>query len=207
MPFSSRARAEFASQLSGQVQLTPKVKKAFEQIDRALFVPAGLSSYALDALPMGASQWISSPITVAKMTMALESETGDSVLEIGCGSGYQAAILGKLFRRVFTVERIERLLNEARGRFKKLGSINIHTKLGDGHEGWSEHAPFDRILLSCEIGEIPQTLFDQLEPNGILVAPVNGKITKYRKYNSGRVIKEELDSCTFVPMLKGVEKV
>ena len=205
MPFISRAKAEFTSQLASRVPLSKSVQKAFEQIDRAQFVSAGLAPYALDALPMGANQWISSPITVAKMTMALES--GDSVLEIGCGSGYQAAILSKLFRRVFTVERIERLLNEAKARFKNIGSINIHTKLADGHEGWSSYAPFDRILLSCEIGEIPQTLFDQLEPNGILVAPVNGKITKFRKYNSGRVIKEELDNCLFVPMLKGVEKV
>lgn len=204
MAFKNYAQAQFANELAQQVTITPKLKKAFEDIPRDLFVPLERMTYALDALPIGANQWLSSPITVAKMTMALDG--GDSVLEIGCGSGYQAAILGKLYRRVFTVERIERLLSVAKERFKKLNAINIHTKLDDGHNGWTQYAPFDRILLSCETDEIPQMLFDQLEPNGILVAPVNGKITKYTKYNSGRVIKEELDSCSFVPMLKGISK-
>lgn len=208
MRHKQQAQAVFADALEKKIALTPALKTAFTAVPRDLFVPPGLErmAYELEALPMGANQWLSSPLTVARMTLALQPETGDSVLEIGCGSGYQAAILGKLFRRVFTVERIERLLNEAKGRFKTLGLINVHTRLADGHEGWAQYGPYDRILLSCETPQIPQTLFDQLEPNGLLVAPVGGKIVRHTKYPSGRIVKETLENCQFVPMLGGVEK-
>ena len=101
---------------------------------------------------------------------------GDSVLEIGCGSGYQAMVLSKIFRRVFSIERIERLLLEAKERIRASGASNIHTKLGDGQSGWAEYAPYDRILFSaCLSGDVPQAIIDQLEEGGILVAPmVNG---------------------------------
>ena len=164
-------------------------------------------AYELEAMPMGANQWLSSPVTVARMTLALKPETGDSVLEIGTGSGYQAAILAKLFRRVFTVERIERLLLEAKGRFKSLGLINVHTRLADGNEGWKQYGPFDRILLSCECAQVPQTLFDQLEEGGILVAPVNGNVVRHTKHKGGRIEKEILENCQFVPLLSGVERI
>ena len=110
------AQSVFADALERELVISPDVKKAFEVIDRSAFIPLGLEkmTYWLNALPISANQWISSPLTVAKMTMALECENADSVLEIGCGSGYQAAILSALVRRVFSVERIEKLLSEAK---------------------------------------------------------------------------------------------
>ena len=201
---------KFADALADEVPLTPAVYKAFSEVEREIFVPQGFRhwAYRLDALPIKANQWISSPVTVAKMTVYLEPEGADNVLEIGCGSGYQAAILSRLFRRVFTIERIEALLKEAKERFKALDIHNIHTRLDDGQRGWRQYAPFDRILFSASIPEVPQNLFDQLADGGILVAPIekgNAQIiTQYRKENN--LVSEEIkDSCLFVPVKDGIE--
>lgn len=206
-----RILRNFADDIATEVALTPALFTAFSSIDREYFIPEGFRrwAYKLDALPMASCQWISSPVTVAKMTMLLQSEGADSVLEIGCGSGYQAAILSQLFRRVFTIERIEPLLKEARERFKKLDFYNIHTRLDDGQKGWREYAPFDRILLSAAIDEVPETLFNQLASGGILVAPIaeEGKqtITRYSKKNSG-IVSEKIEQCAFVPVCRGIQK-
>lgn len=193
--------------------LDESILKAFFEVDRSIFVPRGFKNAAnsLNALPLQAEQWISSPLTVAKMTKALEPKGADSVLEIGCGSGYQAAILSKLFRRVFTIERIEKLLLEARESFKKSGFTNINTKLDDGMYGWAEFAKFERIVFSASVDEVPQNIFEQLSPdNGVLVAPiVKGNkqiITRYRK-NSYMIVKEEVEECLFVAVQRGVSKV
>ncbi len=199
----------FAEALAEKVPMTPPIFKAFSEIERELFVPAGMRrwAYSLDALPIGGKQWISSPVTVAKMTLYLESEGADNVLEIGCGSGYQAAILSRLFRRVFTIERIESLLKEAKERFKKLEIHNIHTRLDDGQRGWRQYAPYDRILFSASIKEIPQTIFDQLADNGILVAPIQkGEeqvIVRFHKKGQ-KIEKEVLEHCLFVPVKDGI---
>ena len=187
--------------------LHPKVKQAFAEVPRKLFVPIGLRhhAYKLDALPIASNQWISSPLTVAKMTQFLEPVGADSVLEVGCGSGYQAAILSKIIRRVFSVERIERLVIEARLRFRELGITNIHIRYADGMLGWREFAPYDRILFSTAVDAIPAHFFDQLSLDGIIVAPIKkGKqqvITRF--YKNGR--KEELDECYFIDSKRGVE--
>ena len=165
------------------------------------------NAYRLDALPIGAQQYISSPLTVAKMTQYLSPEGCDSVLEIGCGSGYQAAVLSKVFRRVFTIERIESLLLEAKERFRHLHLGNIHTRTDDGQNGWEQYAPFDRILFSASARAIPKKLFDQLREGGILIAPIDkGReqvITRFTK--QGGVIHEHtLEICDFVPVLDGV---
>ena len=201
-----------ANEIAQKISIDDRLKKAFELIDREFFMPKGFSFYAysLDALPIQAGQWISSPLTVAKMTKALEYNlSDDSVLEIGCGSGYQAAILSKIFRRVFTVERIESLLLQARERFKKLGLNNIHTRFDDGTHGWKVYAPYDRILFSASCIQPPVSLFDQLKDGGILVAPIEkgGKqvITRYIK-DGKRVIAQEIDECLFVPIVEGVQK-
>ncbi|MDY3113461.1 MAG: protein-L-isoaspartate(D-aspartate) O-methyltransferase [Helicobacter sp.] len=199
-------------EISKRFKISKEVENALLSIDRELFVPSGLShlAYVLDALPMVASQWISSPLTVAKMTEYLIPQNADSVLEIGCGSGYQAAILSTLFRRVFSIERIEKLLLEARDRIKKCNIYNINTKLDDGQSGWSAYAPYDRILFSASIAEIPQALFSQLSDNGILVAPIVKEnkqiITRFYKKNGAIFKTEELESCVFVPVLSGLEK-
>ncbi len=201
-----------ANDIARKVDIDDRLKKAFEEIDREFFMPKGFSFYAysLDALPIQAGQWISSPLTVAKMTKALEYNlSDDSVLEIGCGSGYQAAILSRIFRRVFTVERIESLLTQAKERFKKLNLKNIHTRFDDGVNGWKMYAPYDRILFSASCIEPPLALLEQLKDGGILVAPIEkgGKqvITRYIK-NGKRVIAQEIDKCLFVPIVGGVQK-
>lgn len=191
--------------------LSENVKKAIASTNREMFVPTGFkhNAYKLDALPMGAQQWISSPLTVAKMTEYLEPKKGDRVLEVGCGSGYQAAVLSHLFRGVFTIERIESLILEAKTRFRTLGISNIHTRLDDGQNGWVQYAPYDRILFSATAKSIPQKLFDQLSDGGILVAPmqVGSKqiITKFKK-NGSSLEKTELEQCDFVPILDGIQK-
>lgn len=188
------------------------ILEAIASIPRENFVPGGFEKYAysLDALPIQGSQWISSPLTVAKMTQALDLENADSILEIGCGSGYQAAVLAKLVRRVFTIERIERLLIQARQTFKTLRLTNINTRLGDGQHGWKQFAPFDRILFSASPDHIPQALIDQLSEGGILVAPMlKGNeqiITRFVK--RGVHFKgQEIESCRFVPVIDGIENL
>ncbi|GHV09576.1 protein-L-isoaspartate O-methyltransferase [Campylobacterota bacterium] len=203
-----RNQSVFAQSLAEEVHLSDRVKAAFASVDRAPFMPTGLErqAYELRAMPLGSNQWISSPLTVAKMTMALECENADSVLEIGCGSGYQAAILSKIVRRVFTIERIEKLLVEAKARFKALGLTQINTRLADGGGGWTNYAPYDRILLSCEAASLPQTLIDQLVVGGILVAPIGGTITRAKKLPDHTIATTTLGQAAFVPLLNGVEK-
>jgi len=191
--------------------LSDEVKDAIAKTSREEFVPNGFkhSAYKLDALPIGASQYISSPLTVAKMSEYLVPHGADRVLEIGCGSGYQAAVLSHLFRGVFSIERIEPLIREAKKRFRDLNIHNVHTRLDDGQNGWIQYAPYDRILFSATAKEIPSKLIEQLSDGGILVAPlqVGDKqiITRFRKIGVN-VHKEELEECDFVPVLDGVQK-
>jgi protein-L-isoaspartate(D-aspartate) O-methyltransferase len=144
------------------------------------------------------------------MTEYIMARGADRVLEVGCGSGYQAAVLSHLFRGVFTIERIESLILEAKARFRTLGIDNIHTRTDDGQNGWIQYAPYDRILLSATAKEIPQKLFDQLSDDyGILVAPLQKGdkqvITRFIKDGS-KITQEELEDCDFVPIVDGVQK-
>ncbi|WP_457607310.1 protein-L-isoaspartate(D-aspartate) O-methyltransferase [Nitratifractor sp.] len=201
---------KMVEEIDARFPLQPWVKKAFLSVDREAFVPTGLRhlSYTLDALPMQEQQWISSPLTVAKMTQHLELDGVDSVLEIGCGSGYQAAILSRIVRRVFTIERIEPLLREARERFRNQGISNIFTRYDDGQRGWKEYAPYERILFSATTDRVPDLLFEQLADGGILVAPVNeGElqiITRYYKRGDS-ITSEAIEPCLFVPVLDGTQ--
>jgi protein-L-isoaspartate(D-aspartate) O-methyltransferase len=203
--------ARLAEDINAKFVLSDNIYKAIASTNREAFVPAGFrnSAYKLDALPIGANQWISSPLTVAKMSEYLFPQGADSVLEVGCGSGYQAAVLSKLFRRVFTIERIEPLMVEAKHRFRSLNISNIHTRTDDGQSGWVQYAPYDRILFSASATSIPQKLIDQLAPNGIIVAPMEkgGKqiITRFTKVGNS-LQAEELEECEFVPVLDGVQK-
>jgi len=203
--------ARLANECNQKFTLSSEVKNAIAKTNREVFVPNGFrhSAYKLDALPMGSAQWISSPLTVAKMSEYLSPHGADRVLEVGCGSGYQAAVLSHLFRGVFTIERIESFMIEAKSRFKKFGIHNIHTRTDDGQNGWIKYAPYDRILFSATAKEIPVKLFDQLIDGGILVAPMQKGskqvITRFKK-NGSRIDKEELEACDFVPVLDGVQK-
>lgn len=203
---------KLVDEIEKQFKLEPHVKEAFLSVDREVFVPNGFKqlAYTLDALPLASSQWISSPLTVAKMTQHLELKGVDSVLEIGCGSGYQAAILSKICRRVFTIERIDELLKEAKKRFSLLEIHNIFTRFDDGQRGWKQYAPFERIIFSATAKEIPEVLFEQLAEGGILLAPVEEAenyhiITRYYKKN-GRITSETIEQSLFVPILDGTQK-
>jgi len=197
-----------ADKLADLVNFSPIEYKAFCEIDRKFFVPAGFEkhSYNITPLPLADNSTISSPLTIAKMTTLLKLENVDKVLEIGSGSGYQAAILSKIVRRVFTIERICSLVKIAKSRFEKLRLFNINIKCDDGIRGWREFAPFERILFSVAITEIPNELFNQLDENGFILAPIikenNQVITKF--YKNGQ--KEEIEKCEFVSLKKGTTK-
>lgn len=208
----ARQRQNLVTEIEKHFTLDEHVKEAFLEVDREAFVPSQFKhlAYQLEALPLAESQWISSPLTVAKMTQHLELDGVDSILEVGCGSGYQAAILSKICRRVFTIERIDTLLKEAKSRFSALEMYNIITRFDDGQRGWKQYAPFERILFSATAKEIPEVLFEQLAEGGILVAPVEQTenyhiITRYYKKN-GRITSETIEQCLFVPVLDGTQK-
>jgi protein-L-isoaspartate(D-aspartate) O-methyltransferase len=187
-----------------------KVLNAIATIPRHEFVDEALSSRAYEdtALPIGLSQTISQPWVVAKMTEAiLDSGAPQKVLEVGTGSGYQAAIMACLVPKVFTVERIEELLKLARRRFHKLGLHNIYTRYSDGHLGWPSQAPFDGIIVTAAASGIPSELIQQLRIGGVLVAPVESRgmqrLLAIRRTEEG-FEEEDLGGVIFVPMLSGL---
>lgn len=187
-----------------------KVLKAVTNTPRHEFVDEALASRAYEdtALPIGQSQTISQPWVVAKMTEALlECGKPEKVLEVGTGSGYQAAILALLVPKVFTVERIEELLKLARRRFHKLGLNNIYTRYADGHLGWPSQAPFDGIIVTAAAAEVPADLLDQLRVGGVMVAPVQRggmqRLLAIHRTEEG-FEEKDLGGVIFVPMLSGL---
>ncbi len=201
---------DMADNIADRLQISPALYQAFCEVDREIFVEISSNAFNLQPQIIAANQWVSSPLTVAKMTMLLELEGVDKILEIGCGVGYQAAILSKIVRRVFTIERIERLANQAKNNFKKSQISNINIRFDDGLNGWKSFAPFDRILFSACAKEIPNNLFNDLAENGILVTPMQKKdkqiIVKFRK-SGGKISQEIIEECEFVPILNGIEKL
>jgi len=197
-----------------------RVLAAIANTPREMFVDAPFadSAYHNSALPIACGQTISQPFVVAYMTEHLEVGENMRVLEIGTGSGYQAAVLSPLCRRVYTIERHRPLLDKARERFTQLKLENVVTKHGDGFAGWPEQAPFDRILLACAVQQVPQALVDQLKLGGILIAPVgtvpksdgfgilesiSQRLTKMIRNETG-VTEEVLIPVVFVPMVAGL---
>nr|WP_211113638.1 protein-L-isoaspartate(D-aspartate) O-methyltransferase [Azospirillum endophyticum] len=185
-----------------------KVLAAIERIPRELFVPEAFQDRAWEdtALPIDLGQTISQPLVVGLMTQALELQPRHLVLEIGTGSGYQAAVLSRLCRRVFTMERLKPLLREAEARFEALDIGNITTRLGDGTRGWPEQAPFARILVTAAGGpEPPKDLTDQLAVGGVMVIPLGSdhrgqRVVRFRRSEAG-LIREDLWPVRFVPLL------
>src|SRR5262245_58418821 len=201
-------RAELVEHLVyiGDVK-TPRVRNALLSVPRHRFVPDVMLETAYDnrAVGIGYEQTISQPSVVAMMTEALRLDGHERVLEIGTGSGYQAAILSVLVREVFTIEIVAELGEAARRRLSELGYKNVHVRVGDGYQGWPEHAPFDRVLLTAAPPQVPQALLDQLQEGGILVAPVGEdgglqRLVRWRK-SRGTMEKEDLGSVRFVPMV------
>jgi len=184
----------------------PRVIRALRDVPRHLFVaaPMARSAYGPSALPIGSGQTISAPHMVGLMTQALKLTGNEKVLEIGTGSGYQAAVLSKLARTVVSVERIPDLAREARERLEGLGYRNVVIQVGDGTMGAKEYGAFDRILVTAGGPKIPQTLVDQLTEGGILVIPVGDREsqTLMRVTRTGdATVKEQLCRCVFVPLL------
>lgn len=182
------------------------VLEAMERVPRHEFVPDQYKAqaYADRPLPIGYGQTISQPYIVALMTELLQLNTTDRVLEIGTGSGYQAAILGEIVAEVYTVEIIEALAVEAKARLKRLGYANVHTLHADGYYGWEEHAPFDAIIVTAAPDHIPQPLVQQLKDGAKLVIPVGppgGYQTLWQVSKSGEeVIKRNVTGVLFVPL-------
>jgi len=190
-----------------------RVLAAMERVPRELFVAEQFLKHAYDniALPITQGQTISQPFVVAYMTEALKLTDRMKVLEIGTGSGYQTAVLARLSRRVYTVERYRSLLNTAEKRLNELKITNVVTKLGDGNKGWVEQAPFDRILVTAAADSRPDGLLAQLSPNGgIMVAPVAVNPTEQdviRYTREGDDIREErMLPVRFVPLLPGIAR-
>jgi len=184
----------------------PKLLEVMREVPRHLFVlPQSQSSAYEDyPLPIGSNQTISQPYIVAFMTELLDLAGSETVLELGAGSGYQAAVLSGLVQEVYTVEIIEELAGEARKRLSDLGYDNVHVRRGDGFLGWPEHAPFDAILITFAVPEIPSPLIEQLMEGGILVAPEGSRhqnIVILRKQD-GKIRKEKSIPVRFVPMLR-----
>lgn len=186
-----------------------RVLGAVERVPRELFVPEALRSEAYENLPLPISQGqtISQPFIVAYMTQALRLGPRDRVLEIGTGSGYQAAVLSKLCRRVCTIERYRSLLVQAEACFEALNLHNITTRLGDGNRGWPELAPFARIIVTAAAPQMPVTLADQLAEGGIMVVPVGpaGDQSLVRLTRDGEGFHEEtMLNVRFVPLMDGM---
>jgi len=184
-----------------------KVLEAMRNVPRHLFVPESrrADAYLNRPLPIGEGQTISQPFIVAYMTELLDLQPGDKVLEIGTGSGYQAAVLSELTPHVYTIEIVEELGRQARRRFEELGYHTIRTKIGDGYRGWPEHAPFDAIILTAAASQIPQPLLDQLATEGVLVMPEGDPLgaqtlIRVTKDRNGEISRERMLPVRFVPM-------
>ena len=187
-----------------------RVLGAFEATPRELFVEPTFESraYADSALPISCGQTISQPSVVGIMTQALEVTPRCKVLEVGAGSGYQAAILARLARRVYAIERHRGLALAARARMEKLGLANVTIRTGDGTRGWPEQAPFDRIIVSAAAEDAPSTLLEQLRTGGIMVLPVGQsdevqQLIRIDKTEDGPSYRELL-AVRFVPLLAGM---
>ncbi|RCS30860.1 protein-L-isoaspartate(D-aspartate) O-methyltransferase [Rhodanobacter denitrificans] len=213
---SQRARDRLVAILQEGGIRDPRVIEVIRNLPRHHFIDQALHSraYENDALPIGHGQTISQPWVVARMTEALlehfDPKQGmpQKVLEIGTGSGYQAAVLAALVPQVFTVERIEALLRQARRRFRQLGLTNLRSRYDDGKLGWADEAPFDAIILTAAGDTIPTRILDQLSPTGVLVAPVGSPsrqtLIRMRGDGQGDFIQEELGAVSFVPLLGGI---
>ncbi|HWG10086.1 MAG TPA: protein-L-isoaspartate(D-aspartate) O-methyltransferase [Rhodanobacteraceae bacterium] len=207
---SQRARDRLVARLREEGIADARVLDVIRTTPRHLFIDEALASRAYEdvSLPIGLGQTISQPWVVARMTeLLIERGVPDRVLEIGTGSGYQAAVLAALVGTVFTVERIEELLRQARRRFRNMKIENIRSRHDDGNIGWPGEGPFDAIILTAAGESVPRKLLDQLAPDGVLVAPLGPpgaqKLVRMRKENDAWV-RDELSEVSFVPLLGGL---
>ncbi len=209
MSFDAQRSRMVEQQLRSRGVRNTRVLDAMARVPRHEFVPEELQpeAYADHPLPIGFGQTISQPYVVAYMTEVLDPQPANRVLEVGTGSGYQAAVLGELAAEVYTIEIVDTLGSRARQTLDRLGYGNVNVRIGDGYQGWPEAAPFDRIILTAAPPALPQALVDQLAVGGILVAPVGPTvggqmITIVRKTVEGVTVEETI-AVQFVPMVSG----
>jgi protein-L-isoaspartate(D-aspartate) O-methyltransferase len=175
-------------------------------VERHKFIPKDYLSEAYDdhPLPIGSGQTISQPYIVAFMTEVLQLSENDRVLEVGTGSGYQAAILGEICKEVYTIEIIPDLAETAAKTLKELGYTNVYVKTGDGYSGWPDQAPFDAVIVTCAPTHVPKPLADQLAEGGRMIIPVGGSFTQelvLLEKKEGKLVQKEVLPVRFVPML------
>jgi protein-L-isoaspartate(D-aspartate) O-methyltransferase len=207
VPDDARARM-VNQQLAKRDIRNARVLDAMRAVPRHEFVPEKLRALAYEdrPLPIGFEQTISQPYIVALMTQELDPKPADRVLEIGTGSGYQAAVLAKLVKEVYSIEIVEPLGRRAAADLKRLGFTNVHTRVGDGYAGWPDHAPFDAIIVTCAPEKVPPALVEQLKDGGRMVIPVGNESsqTLYLMVKRGGVMQErERIPVRFVPMTRG----
>jgi protein-L-isoaspartate(D-aspartate) O-methyltransferase len=208
-PFAAARKRMVREQLS---EFPPRVLAVMERVPRQEFVPPEKQSlaYADMALPVGFGQTISQPYIVALMTTQLNPQPADRVLEIGTGSGYQAAVLAELVGEVFTIEIVAPLAQRARAELQRLGCHNVHLRIGDGFAGWPEAAPFDAIIVTCAPEQVPPPLIVQLKDGGRLVIPVgplgNQELVVYQNQD-GRLKERAVCPVRFVPMTGAAEQL
>jgi protein-L-isoaspartate(D-aspartate) O-methyltransferase len=199
-----RRRTMVATQVESRGVTDALVLEAMRSVPRHRFVPDGLRPMAYwdQPLPIGRGQTISQPLVVALMTAAIHPKKEMKVLEVGTGSGYQAAVLAACVREVYTIEVIPELGKRAESLLSKLNYKNVHVRIGDGFDGWPEHAPYDAVILTAAPEQVPQPLLDQLGPGGRLVAPLGRDVQKLvviTKTEKGTVT-DVIDTVRFVPM-------
>ena len=192
---------------AGDEPFSDAVLGAIGEVERHKFVPEGQVRYAYEnrPLPIGYGQTISQPYIVALMTELLDPDDDDIVLEVGTGSGYQAAVLAGLVEHVYSVEIIEALATSVRDRLQRLGYDNVTTKLGDGYYGWEQHAPFDSIIVTAAASHVPPPLIEQLKPGGKIVIPVGGRfmtqlLLLLEKGDDGEIVTRQIGAVRFVPL-------
>jgi protein-L-isoaspartate(D-aspartate) O-methyltransferase len=195
---------------TGLAAMSPQVRAALAKVERHRFVPAGMvaSAYRNQPLPIGSGQTISQPYIVALSTDLVQPRAGQRVLEVGTGSGYQAAILAVIVAQVFTIEILPELGNAAAARLKALGYSNVKVRIGDGYAGWPEEAPYDAIVVTAAPPRVPQALVDQLKPGGRMVIPVGESPTAQEllvitKGADGSVQSRSVLPVRFVPLVPG----
>lgn len=209
--YADKRRRMVDEQIRGRGVKDERVLRAMEGVERHRFVPERMKecAYADEALPIGEGQTISQPYMVALMSECLELRRDESVLEVGTGSGYQAAVLSCLAREVYSVERVERLFLDARERLEMLGYRNVHVVYGDGSRGYEKEAPYDRIIVTAAGSKVPDKLLGQLKEGGILLMPVGGafmqKLLKIRKVK-GEFVEECVTYCVFVGLVEGSKR-
>jgi protein-L-isoaspartate(D-aspartate) O-methyltransferase len=206
--FARQREAMVERQIAARGIRDPAILDAFGAVPRHLFVSAEHcdAAYGDHPLPIEAGQTISQPYIVALMIEAAEIHLGDSVLEVGAGSGYAAAVIGRIARRVVAIERQPQLVEVARERLQRLGYGNVDIVEGDGSTGWADASPYDAILAAASGSHVPQPLIDQLAPGGRLVMPLGGaeanqQLVKLTKRANGSLIQSELGGVRFVPLI------